>query len=103
MMTHKYNKQVFALLVSAALFSACSVTKTYETPKVKTDGLYRGQNVTDSATMASRPWQKLFTDDKLKVLIQKGLDQNVNLKMRYKTFCRLRLLYSKLNWLFYQL
>jgi multidrug efflux system outer membrane protein len=79
-MTHKYNKQVFALLVSAAFFSACSVTKTYETPKVKTDGLYRGQNVTDSATMAAQPWQTLFTDEKLKVLIQKGLDQNVNLK-----------------------
>ena len=79
-MTHKYNKQVFALLVAATFFSACSVTKTYETPKVKTDGLYRGQNVTDSATMASQPWQTLFTDEKLKVLIQKGLDQNVNLK-----------------------
>ncbi|QNK64371.1 efflux transporter outer membrane subunit [Pedobacter sp. PAMC26386] len=79
-MIHKYNKQVFALLTAAALFSACSVTKTYETPKVKTDGLYRGQNVTDSVTMASQPWQTLFTDEKLKVLIQKGLDQNVNLK-----------------------
>ncbi|MBB5638204.1 NodT family efflux transporter outer membrane factor (OMF) lipoprotein [Pedobacter cryoconitis] len=79
-MTHRYNKQVFALLVSAAFFSACSVTKTYETPKMQTDGLYRGQNVTDSATMASQPWQTLFTDEKLKVLIQKGLDQNVNLK-----------------------
>ena len=79
-MTHKYNRQVFALLVSAAFFSACSVTKTYQAPAVKTDGLYRGQNVTDTATMASQPWQTLFTDEKLKVLIQKGLDQNVNLK-----------------------
>ncbi|MBB6498720.1 efflux transporter outer membrane subunit [Pedobacter cryoconitis] len=79
-MTHKYNKQVFALLAAAALFSACSVTKTYEKPKMQTDGLYRGQNSTDSATIATQPWQSLFTDEKLKVLIQRGLDQNINLK-----------------------
>lgn len=79
-MTHKYNKQVFGLLVAASLFSACSVTKTYKNPDVKTDALYRDQTATDSLTLADMPWQSLFADEKLKALIQRGLDQNNNLK-----------------------
>jgi multidrug efflux system outer membrane protein len=79
-MTHKYNKQVFGLLIAASLFSACSVTKTYKSPDVKTEGLYRDQSSADSVTLADMPWQSLFTDDKLKALIQKGLDQNVDLR-----------------------
>ncbi|MET1056129.1 MAG: efflux transporter outer membrane subunit [Pedobacter sp.] len=79
-MTHKYNKQVLGLLVAASLFSACSVTKTYKSPEVKTEGLYRDQNSADSVSLADMPWQSLFADEKLKALIQKGLDQNVDLK-----------------------
>jgi len=79
-MTYKYNKQVFGVLVAAALFSACSVTKTYKSPEVKTDGLYRDQVSADSLTLADLPWQSLFADEKLKTLIQKGLDQNTDLK-----------------------
>jgi len=79
-MTYKYNKQVFVVLAASALLSACSVTKTYQSPIVQTEGLYRDQNTTDSTTMANMPWQSVFSDDKLKVLIQKGLDQNVDLK-----------------------
>ncbi|WP_158797541.1 efflux transporter outer membrane subunit [Pedobacter sp. L105] len=79
-MTYRYNKQVFVLLAATALLSACSVTKRYKSPEVKTDGLYRDQVNADSTTMADMPWQSLFSDEKLKVLIQRGLDQNVNLK-----------------------
>jgi multidrug efflux system outer membrane protein len=79
-MTHRYNKQVFGLLVAASLLSACAVTKPYKDPEVKTDGLYRDQVAADSLTMADMPWQGLFADEKLKALIQRGLDQNVNLK-----------------------
>jgi multidrug efflux system outer membrane protein len=79
-MTDKYNKRVFGVLIAAALFSACSVTKTYKSPDVKTEGLYRDQNSADSLTLADMPWQSLFLDEKLKVLIQKGLDQNIDLK-----------------------
>ena len=79
-MIYKYNKQVFVLLAATALFSACSVTKTYQSPIVQTEGLYRDQITTDSTTMANMPWQSVFSDDKLKALIQRGLDQNVDLK-----------------------
>ena len=79
-MTYKYNKQVFAILVAAALFSSCKITKTYEQPSVVTEGLYRDQIAADSVTMASMPWQNLFSDPKLKVLIQRGIEQNADLK-----------------------
>lgn len=67
-------------LAAATLLSACSVTKTYKNPDVQTEGLYRDQHSADSLTMASMPWKSLFADEKLKTLIQKGLDQNTDLK-----------------------
>lgn len=79
-MSHKYNKQVFTLFAAAALLSACSVTKTYKSPQVQTEGLYRDQQSADTATLANTPWQDLFRDEQLKALIQRGLEQNVDLK-----------------------
>jgi multidrug efflux system outer membrane protein len=69
------------MVVAAALLSACSVTKKYERPTtVATEKLYRDQASADSTTIASMPWQRVFKDEKLNALIQKGLDQNLNLK-----------------------
>ncbi|WP_017495655.1 efflux transporter outer membrane subunit [Flavobacterium sp. WG21] len=79
-MTHSSNKYIL-VVVAATLLSACSITKKYERPSaISTDKLYRDQNAADSTTMASMPWQTVFKDEKLNALIQKGLDQNLNLK-----------------------
>lgn len=79
-MTNSSNKYIL-LVITAALISACSVTKKYERPTtLKTDQLYRDQSSTDSTTIADMPWQSVFKDEKLNALIQKGLDQNLNLK-----------------------
>jgi multidrug efflux system outer membrane protein len=79
-MTFSSNKYIF-LVIAAALLSACSITKKYERPTtISTDKLYRDQAAADSITMANMPWQTVFKDAKLNVLIQKGLDQNLNLK-----------------------
>ena len=68
------------MVVAVTLLSAC-VTKKYERPKtLSTDNLYRDQTSTDSTTIATMPWQTVFKDQKLNALIQKGLDQNLNLK-----------------------
>ena len=69
------------MVITAALLSACSVTKKYERPTtLSTDNLYRDQASADSTTIADMPWQSVFKDQKLNALIQKGLDQNLNLK-----------------------
>ncbi|MFH6948463.1 efflux transporter outer membrane subunit [Flavobacterium sp. FlaQc-51] len=68
------------MVVAVTLLSAC-VTKKYERPTtISTDKLYRDQASADSATIANMPWQTVFKDQKLNALIQKGLDQNLNLK-----------------------
>ncbi|KQO20636.1 hypothetical protein ASF10_16305 [Flavobacterium sp. Leaf82] len=78
-MTHSSNKYII-MVVAVTLLSAC-VTKKYERPTtISTDKLYRDQASADSATIANMPWQTVFKDQKLNALIQKGLDQNLNLK-----------------------
>ncbi|RZJ90731.1 MAG: efflux transporter outer membrane subunit [Chryseobacterium sp.] len=78
-MTHSSNKYIL-LLAAAALLSACAVKK-YERPAtVSTEKLFRDETSTDSTTIADMPWQSVFKDPKLSALIQKGLDQNLNLK-----------------------
>jgi multidrug efflux system outer membrane protein len=59
--------------------SAC-VTKKYERPQVKSEGLYRDKNTTDTTTMADLPWKTLFSDTTLQSLIQQGINQNLDLK-----------------------
>ncbi|GGE55479.1 NodT family efflux transporter outer membrane factor (OMF) lipoprotein [Pedobacter psychrotolerans] len=59
--------------------SAC-VTKKYERPQVKNDGLYRDINTTDTTNMADLPWKALFSDTTLQSLIQKGINENLDLK-----------------------
>ncbi|RED22600.1 NodT family efflux transporter outer membrane factor (OMF) lipoprotein [Flavobacterium cutihirudinis] len=79
-MTNSSHKYIL-MVMTAALLSACSVTKKYERPTtLSTDKLYRDQASADSTTIADMPWQSVFKDEKLNALIQKGLDQNLNLK-----------------------
>ncbi|MBF4505404.1 efflux transporter outer membrane subunit [Flavobacterium sp. JLP] len=79
-MTHSSNKYIL-MVIAAALLSACSITKKYERPTtLSTDKLYRDQASADSTTIANMPWQSVFKDEKLNALIQKGLDNNLNLK-----------------------
>lgn len=59
--------------------SAC-VTKKYERPQVKSEGLYRDKNTTDTTTMADLPWKTLFSDTTLQSLIRQGINQNLDLK-----------------------
>jgi NodT family efflux transporter outer membrane factor (OMF) lipoprotein len=78
-MTHNSNKYI-VLLTAALLLSACAVKK-YERPTaVSTEKLFRDETSADSTTMADMPWQSVFKDPKLNALIQKGIDQNLNLK-----------------------
>lgn len=75
-----YKKQMFTLALAVTVFASCRVTKPYESPQLKTMGLFREQTSTDSTTMANTPWQTVFADPELAGLIQEGLDQNLDLK-----------------------
>lgn len=87
------------MVIATTVLSACSITNKYERPTtIATDKLYRDQTSTDSITMANMPWQTVFKDQKLNTLIQKGLDQNLNLKNAIENIVQARasLLQSKL-------
>jgi len=73
------HKILFATAAIAITLSSC-VTQKYERPQLKADGLYRDAETADTITLAKLPWEQLFSDEKLKVLVKKGLAQNANFK-----------------------
>jgi len=70
-----------SILIGFAIvtLSAC-VTRKYERPAVVNEGLYRDNNTTDSTTIANLPWKSLFSDTTLQSLIQRGINENLDLK-----------------------
>lgn len=68
--------------VMSLSMSSCGVTtKTYKTPEVDTENLYRDGQSTDTATIADIPWRTYFTDPTLQSLIEEGLTANYDLKI----------------------
>jgi len=69
-------------LAVVILFTSCGVvTKTYKQPEsTVADRLFRDGNDADSANLADKPWQELFTDPVLQELIKEGIHQNLDLK-----------------------
>lgn len=63
--------------------SSCKVAqKEYKRPTdLITDSLFRNKYSTDTTTMATMSWKELFKDPKLQTLIQKGIDNNLDLKI----------------------
>jgi len=79
-MINKSNKYILVAIVGLAM-SSCSITKKYESPAtITTDKLFRDAVAIDSSSIATTNWKTFFKDSKLNALIQKGLDQNNNLK-----------------------
>jgi multidrug efflux system outer membrane protein len=74
-------RYTFLVLALISVVLSCKVTKRYQQPDLNTGDLFRGQSATDTVTIASKPWEKLFTDTVLKALIHEGLYQNLNLKI----------------------
>ena len=69
---------LFIGLITISL-SAC-ISQKYTAPEVTADGLYRNLSTTDTITIATMPWQNLFTDTDLHALINQGLAANLDLK-----------------------
>jgi multidrug efflux system outer membrane protein len=80
----KMNRSIIKYILSIAVLIcvslSCKVTKPFKDAGTVTNGLYRGQNNTDTATMANLPWESLFADTILNGLIKEGLNDNLNLK-----------------------
>lgn len=76
-------KKIVLTLATTALLSSCGIYTNYERPAdIKTDGLYGAsvQESADSAGLAALPWRSLFTDPTLQSLIEKGLQNNTDMR-----------------------
>lgn len=62
------------------LMQSCFVAKDYEAPKVATENLFRTES-TDTTSIASVSWDKLFTDTILQQHINECLQNNLDLKI----------------------
>ncbi|HET7001102.1 MAG TPA: TolC family protein, partial [Puia sp.] len=57
------------------------VSKPYVQPIVNTDSLYRGVTTIDTNTIADIPWNRLFKDPDLQILLSEGVANNNDLKV----------------------
>lgn len=70
----------------ATLMVGCGIYKPYTRPEVKSDLLYGAEfETSDSTSMADLRWEELFTDPQLQILIQKGLENNVDMQAAHLT------------------
>jgi outer membrane protein, multidrug efflux system len=85
MHNYKYSR-VLALLILATVigFVSCRSYKDLpEAGKVNVEGIIRDSvtNKTDTTTIADIPWKDYFTDSKLQVLINEGLQKNLDMQI----------------------
>lgn len=77
-------KQGICIIMCAVVLNSCSVYKTYERPSdITTEGLYQQtDSVTESDTtsLGDIHWRELFKDEKLQVLIERGLMNNADMQ-----------------------
>ncbi|WP_291528524.1 TolC family protein [Bacteroides sp. UBA939] len=82
------KKQIITLMCTAVLLSSCHIYKSYDRPEdITTAGLYRDTAsindtllVADTASFGNLPWREVFTDPQLQALIEKGLENNSDIR-----------------------
>ncbi|TKG91483.1 TolC family protein [Puteibacter caeruleilacunae] len=79
----KRNNYIRAFVVLSLFIGlqSCFVAKSYRQPELQIEDQYRGVVTSDSVTLASMPWQELFTDPYLNELIEVALSENLDLLM----------------------
>lgn len=75
--------QIIYLPVCLLVMGSCGIYNRYSRPEVQLDGLYRGAGtIADTiSSLASLPWEQLFTDTCLQSLIREGLASNTDLNV----------------------
>jgi len=68
------------VLALAVIFGSCSTPRHYQRGMVSTEKLYGDTVVTDTTTLAGKPWKDLFTETYLQKLIEEGLSNNPDLQ-----------------------
>ncbi|MDE5421120.1 TolC family protein [Ancylomarina sp. DW003] len=81
MRKRKLTYGMLVLAVASIGLQSCFVARKYQQPEIEIQDQYRNVVTSDSATLASMPWENLFTDNQLKRLVLEALDSNLDLLM----------------------
>ena len=74
-------KKLFSIILAVALMSSCTLYKNYERPSdIITDGIYGDMQTAGDNSLGDLKWRDIYTDPKLQALIERGLQQNSNMK-----------------------
>ena len=74
-------RPIIKAAISALLLSSCGLYKNYERPAdIITDGIYGEMQTAGDNSLGDLRWRDLFTDPTLQALIERGLEQNSNMK-----------------------
>lgn len=75
--------QLICLSACLLIIGSCGIYNRYSRPEVQLDGLYRdaGTAADTISSLASLPWEQLFTDTCLQSLIREGLVSNTDLNV----------------------
>lgn len=75
------------MLSATMMMGSCGIYSKYERPDINTDGIIRDRmsasgmkENTDTASFGNLPWRQVFTDPMLQGLIQRGIENNVNMR-----------------------
>lgn len=73
-MNKKYIKGFILLgLIALIGLPSCQVMNKYKSPEIDSKDLFRGENPSDTTTVASIPWREFFTDPYLQAYIDEAL------------------------------
>ena len=74
-------KKILSIIMGATLLSSCALYKNYERPAdIITDGIYGDMQTAGDNSLGDLSWRDIFTDPLLQNLIERGLQQNTNMK-----------------------
>ena len=75
------NNIILLSVVTLSLLSGCGIYKSYQPETSVPDNLFREEApVTDTTSIGNLDWRELFTDPQLQALIEKGLENNTDLR-----------------------
>ena len=83
-------KRTIIWIAVVCMMTSCGIYKPYSRPDMQTDGIYRESEQTDTVSLAALSWRELFTDANLQSLIERGLEQNTDIRI-----ARLRVVEAK--------
>ena len=74
-------KKIFSFVLAGMLLSSCGLYKNYERPSdINTDGIYGEMQTAGENSLGDLSWRDLFSDANLQNLIERGLQQNSDMK-----------------------